>query len=529
MDKDPNIEKLKQVDSLSWCTMNNLKLSDGVPFTLAGRPYLIGLVGCDKKRKSIKKGSQVCITTAMFLNAVHGCFYRIYGKNIIYMLPTVKQAEMLSKVSFDPIFNYNKWLNKVVSTNNASIKTINGRSIVFVGAQSENVGNTKDSINLRSIPADVVFRDEIDLMDPDMVDLSKQRLNASDFRIECNFGSPTAPDYGIDELYEDGDKRRWEIKCRSCGHYTCLVESFPKSIIRDVNKRWFRACDNCHSEIFINDGDWVALNPDARDASFWVDGLINPKADLEEYMYRYHHIEGRKLVEFERSVLGLASIEASCRLSEQEVLDKCSNHGMKFYSDSPTCMGVDVGDKLHYVVGRRTGLKTYSVEHIGTTSEFGEVVDISRKMNVKFEVWDKGPDIHAVKEYQREAGHSVFRCQYSENMMTAPDFDREKRIVKVNRNELCDRVHDLFANNKVVLPRRCPDIEEYALQMTKLIKETVPHPDTGIPRTRWIKIKDKNDHFFHATGYFLLAASQTTPVSANGQRKTIKLSNNFHL
>lgn len=525
---DPNlVEKLMQVDPLQWASRRNLQLSDGVSFELSGRPYLVGLVGCDKKIMSAKKGSQVCITTSKYLEALHACVYRRFDKNIIYMLPTVSQAETLAKVSFDPIFRFNKWLKKMVSNDSVSVKTVNGRSIVFVGAKSQKVGDSsaKDSINLRSIPADAVYRDEIDLMDEDMVDMSKQRLNASRFRIECNFGSPTVPGFGIDLLYDQGDQRKWQIKCTHCGKHTSLVESFPNSIIK-VNGRWIRACVHCHKEIFVCDGDWIPEYPDRREASFWVDGLISPMADLEGYMHRFHNSDGTRLAEFQRSILGLATIEATCQLSVQQVLSQCRADGLKVYSDEPTCMGVDVGEVMHVVIGRRTGANTHDILYVGKATDFGQIHDIAEKMNVQFAVIDKGPDIHGVKEFQKREKYPVYRCQYSEQMSLTHDFDRETRVVKCNRNELCDRVHDAFQNDKISIPRDCPDIKEFAEQLTKLAKDTQRHPDTGLPKTRWVKIGNKEDHYYHAAVYFLLAATQTAPRRAGYTPQKIKIKNN---
>lgn len=520
MEEKQFIDKLKQEDVLSWCTYNNLLLKDGVPFTLSGLPYLMGLVNCDKRVMSVKKGAQVCITTAKFLEAVHSCYYRKFQQNIIYMLPTVRQAELLSRVSFDPIFESNRWLKKVVSVNNAQIKTVNGRSIIFVGAQSQKIGDstTKDSINLRSYPADAVYRDEIDLMDEDMVNLSKQRLNRSAFRIECNFGSPTVPEYGIDLLFNEGDGRKWQIKCQSCGKYTSLVDDFPHTIIK-TDGRWHRACIHCHKEIFVRDGEWVPERKDARTASFWVDGLISSMADLEEYMYRYEHSEGSALAEFERSILGRAVIEASCQLSEKDVLGCCGLEGLRSYSGIPTCMGIDVGEIMHYVVGHRDSNNTYNILTMGTAKDFGLINDIARKMKVQMTVIDKGPDIFGVKEYQKNAKHRVFRCLYNEHSLLKPTFDTKTGLVKANRNESCDMVHDTFVNRLITIPRVCSEVNEYAAQLTKTVKDTKPHPETGVPRTRWLKIGNKKDHYFHATGYFLLAANRVSPVRDGVRRK----------
>lgn len=508
-------ERLAQVNALIWARTRQLQLRDGIAFDLAGLPYLVDLVNCDKRVMNIKKGTQVCITTGKYIEAVHACYYRKYDQNIIYMMPTVKAVETLAKVSFDPIFDYNPWLKKVVTTNTTSVKEINGRSIVFVGAQPQSISggaraeNTKDSPSVRSIPADCVKRDEIDLMDSDMVEISKARLNRSRFRIEENYGSPTYPGYGIDLLYDKSDQRKWQIKCSSCGKYTCLPETFPACIILK-DGRWIRSCIHCHSEIFVKDGFWRPEYPDREEAGFWVDGLISPMADLKGYMLRYNGIEGSKMCEFMRSIIGVASAEAENQLSITDIIDLC---GMEIqnYSSDETFMGVDIGNVMHAVIGIRTGRETYEILNVSRVSNFGELHDLAKKMNVRTAVLDAMPDIHAVREFQTKEPYRVYRCQYSESMTGKPDYNDKTGVLKVNRNEMCDRVHETYKSKKIKVPRNSPEVQEYARQMTMTAKTIIEHPETGIPKPRWIKLGSADDHYFHATLYFLLAAQRSSP------------------
>lgn len=503
--------ELVQRDALYWAHVKQLNLRDGIKFSLRGRPYLCDLVNKGKRISNIKKGTQIGATTAKYLEALHGCLYRRFNQNIMYMMPTVKAVENLAKVSFDPIFDFNPWLAKHVGTNSASQKEINGRSIVFVGAQPQKVGGTtKDSANLRSISCDAVYRDELDLMDMDMVEMSKQRLNASEFRIEVNFGSPTYPGYGIAQLYDDSDQGKWQIKCNSCQKYTCLVDSFPKSIIKKDGK-WIRACVHCHKEIFVVDGSWQHDFPDRREAGYWIDGLISPMADLEEYMFRENTYDGAKKAEFHRSILGLEAAIKEEQLTVQNVYDRCSTEPMRGYCPGETAMGVDVGKReLHCVTGIRTGKKTYDILNVSTVKTFNDVHDLALKMNTKFSVIDSLPDTHAVRDFRKAEPYSVYLCQYNESKISDPVWDRNTGVVKANRNDWCDAVNEAYIKDLIRIPRRSEQIDEYALQMTKTAKVNIVHPETGEKKPRWIKLAGGDDHYYHSTLYFLLASSRTT-------------------
>lgn len=503
------VEKLKSVDAITWAHYSKLMIRASDPFSMKGTPYLADIVSPAKKM-CIMKGAQVRATTTKFIEQLHACIYGKYRQNVMYMMPTVKQVEALAKVSFDPIIDSNPWLSRMFSVNTAYVKTVNGRSLYFVGAQPQKVGgsSTKDSSNLRSIPCDIVIRDELDLMDEDMVVLSRQRLRDSDLKLECDFGSPTIPNYGIDSLYQRSNQYKWRIKCSSCKKTTCLVESFPNSVIM-ADGVWRRTCVHCKAEIFVKDGTWIPDYPDREEKGYWIEGLLSPKCDLQADMERYHESEGSARAEFMRSVLGLATIEAECQLSETDVIDRCGRDLMRFSCSTETCMGVDINDTLNYVIGIKTGDDAYQIILMGEVDDFQKLHDVAQRMNVKTAVLDSMPDIHASRDFQKSEPYAVYRCYYSEQMPGNPRFNPQEGSVKCNRNEWCDKVYDVYASRKIVIPARCQEVSTYANQMSSTAKTLITNPDTGVQKPRWIK--RGQDHYFHATLYFLLAASRTSP------------------
>ncbi len=767
------LDTMITTDPLVWAHVKRLYLRDGIIFSLEGLKYLIDILACKKKTVNCKKGSQMCLTTAFFIDSIHACKYRRYDQNIMYMMPTVTAVERLSKVSFDPIFQYNPWIMNKGDTNTTMCREINGRSIVMVGAQPKKVGGsgTKDTDNLRSIPCDDIKRDEIDLMDMDMVYMSTQRILRSKFGRISNFGSPTFPGYGIDKLYEDCvipetkilttdlrwkpagelelgekligfdetrlpsnktrryretevtncdraelpcvvvtiddgqpitctlqhkflvdrdgcniiwvvakklklgdrllsigtweeektqesgwvagiydgegsvcrskvDKRRqrgrasnisfaqkegiilskvesaltkrgfifgeskkpddsyglwlkgglpellrflgtfrpvrllqkapilwedhsvgndagntkkpkvigleyvgfrevvtlgtkhktfiangllshnsdqgkWQIKCKSCGKHTCLGETFPDCIIQ-VQSSWIRSCIHCHKEIFVTDGHWQTDFADRREAGFWVSGLLSPLANLDDYMYDYNHLEGARMSEFMRSRLGIATTEAENQLDETTILSRCTSNQNQMISTGETAMGVDIGKKIHVVVGIRTAREAYDILHVSQLNNLNELHDLALKMNVHSCIIDSGPHDFGVLDFQRTEPYTIYLCQYSEQMPGKPKFNSKEGIVKCNRNEWCDKVHTTFSENRIKIPRPSIAVNQFAREMTKTAKTTIENPDTGVRKTRWIKLGA--DHYFHSMLYFLLAASRTSPRQRNQTR-----------
>jgi hypothetical protein len=230
-----------------------------------------------------------------------------------------------------------------------------------------------------------------------------------------------------------------------------------------------------------------------------------------------------------RSIVGIASIEAEDGLTEQEVLACCGNDSVRGYWDGETCMGIDDNKGLRVVIGRRIDKDVYEIYTVANLENLNQVHDLAVKMNVKYSVIDSGPFDHGIRDFQKKEPYKTWLCYYSEQMCGEPKWDNEAGSVKVNRNEWCDKVHSVVVDKKVILPRRSPTVNEYVSEMTHTVKALIKNPDTGISKPRWIK--RGRDDYFHATLYFLLAASRMSPVPRSGKisPKPKHAINKFHL
>lgn len=513
-----SIEELIQVHPLLWASYaaGGINLGGGKRYSIANFKYQNYLL-TDKKVMNVKKGTQIGATLVYQFDAIHGLIYKRYPLGVIYMMPSEKLVQRFSKIRFTPMFDDNPHLNKYLNANvqNANEKIINGGSLIFVGARPVSVGgsNTKDSENLRVFSADKIIRDEVDLHDPQMVEQSKQRLNASAVQEEVNLGSPTFPGHGIDVMYEQSDQGVIQTKC-SCGKFTCLERDFPRCMDKR-NGLWVRVCVHCGKELNVNDNILDITYKDRDEGGLWLSTFQSPMANISKLMSRYEKAEGSSMCEWMRSTLGVASVESENQVSAKDVYSKCGQDAPQEYSSVPTIMGVDVGKTLHAVVGVKQGrdsFKILAMKSIPLEQGFHGLHDLAKKMNVKMCVIDANPDTHASTEFQRNEPYPVYRCFYSEQMPGPPDFNTATGNVKVNRNQWCDRVHSTFTTaGQISIPRRCPDVDDYATQMTMTVKQTVENPNTGMKKPMWIKLSSGNDHFFHATLYFLLAAS-VSPV-----------------
>jgi hypothetical protein len=220
--------------------------------------------------------------------------------------------------------------------------------------------------------------------------------------------------------------------------------------------------------------------------------------------------------EFMRSRLGIATTESENQLDDVTVLSRCTEDHSQMVSVGETSMGVDIGKVIHVVIGIRTSQDTYDILNVSRVSDLHQLHDLAQKMNVKSAVIDSGPHDHGVREFQKTEPYTVYLCQYSETQPGKPNFNAKDGMVKVNRNEWCDKVHDTFTNNKIRIPRKSPEVIEFASELTKTAKTFIENPDTGLRKPRWIKIGA--DHYFHAVLYYMLAANRTTPRARHQEK-----------
>lgn len=507
-----------------WAHTNKIEITPGVEFTLNNTPYLLDCVNFktphnpDGKFKHlvIMKGAQSRLTTSMFLYAVWSLLYKRIQKNIMYCMPTRETASRMNATVMSPILE-NAVVSPYVQENNVFMKKIAGKSIVFVGANTSKVAGTeeKDSNNVRSVACDMVMCDEVDHIDDEIIEQSRERLLDSVLDLRASWGSPTIPGYGIDYMYNQTTMEKWEIKCQSCGKYTCLIDTFPKCL-DIVNGEYSRVCVHCHAKIYVNDGIWVPRNKEARVTGKHIEGLLTPNAKLEEAMYVWHEGTEKQRVHMERSILGRPTMQSGSQLLEYMVLERCTEEYMTMSSKVQCVAGTDVNATLHTVIGQRIGEDAYRILWVGDPADFDELGRVYERFNVTTAFIDSMPDIHGSKKFANSYNFPVYRTTYSE--YTDKDkVDITEGTATVNRNEWCDRVYETYSQKRIYLPKECKEVKEYAKSMTRTARTLVESGSSSTVKPRWVKIGDKEDHYFHATLYFLVAAKHS-PIIEPGRK-----------
>lgn len=498
-------EEIAAVNAWYWSWWNKIKLQASI-FTLEGHEWQIQPMTSEHKHRVARKAAQLGWSELEVLRTLHGMIHGQYPAGCLYLFPTGDDVSDFSKARFNPLIadNYQAIGRYVKSTDSTNIKRIGKGMLYLRGARLSSVieGAKKDSSKLRSIPVDKLVLDERDLMANEAIDMAKERMSHSLVKEYASFSTPTIPDYGIDKEYQESNSLVWMIKCRKCNKYTCLELEFPDCI----SETGLRLCSKCRQEIYPMDGEWVAKHPERKDSEgYYISQLNSLYIDPGDILRLFNNPPEGNIQEVYNSKLGLAYIAAENRLTMNDVYACCGQDMMATKSTGPCAMGVDVGKMLHVVVGGKLADERFKLLHFARVSSFNDIHDLAQRFNVRCAVVDIEPETRTCRDFQKAEPYEVWLCDYNDNPGTGTRWKEDDKTISSYRTEICDTSHHLVSKQgRLVIPRKCDEIEQYALEMSNIAKVLEEDKETGSRQYRYRKLGD--DHYFHATNYFCLAA-----------------------
>ena len=525
-------EAMMTVDPGYWASQWHIKLQAG-PFSFKGFEYQVEPMSSLARRICYMKAAQSFGATAMeSLKDLHGMIMGKYNMGVAHIFPTKDEVGDYSKSVFKPLIADNKTsIGKFVKnvaggTDTTSLKSVNGRMLYLrSGSLSQKIGDTAESTSSKTagFSVDKCVFDEVDFMNSEIIEKYKGRMGMSPHKEEVYLGNPSHEDFGIDLIFKQSDQRHWHRKCFHCGEWTCAEKSFPQCVKIRGDGTGYVGCDKCGRELPVwtgdGSGEWV---PDYPDKSNYMHGymasqLMTPFNDPAEILADYVNPPFGNLADVYRLRLGRAYSDRSEKLRKSDVLANCDdNEGLTTRHSGPCAMGVDVGKVKHVVIGIKTKEDRYEILRAVKIPEgregWNQIGDLAKMYNVKSTVIDIRPYEDEARAYQMKHGGattnpSTFLCQYSDTQVTESVFNNNTGVVKAHRTGIFDHTHMLLSTGKVVLPRQCPEMEEFARQCCNCARFEEKDKRTGTVVHRYRPTGDRQEHFRNAFNYFTLACS----------------------
>ena len=531
-------EQLAAYDAAYWAVLNQVKLGVGVFAIYPDHPYQLGPMSGRDRRVAYMKGTQGGFSELEVLKTLHGLIYHRYGSGVLYLFPTTDDVNEFSKARFNPLIRANPMaIGRFVKsggkkgTDTASLKKIHDAFLYLRGARlSQSVdagGYEKESAKLRSVPVDRVVFDELDLMDEEAIAKALARMGHSKVKEEVYISNPTIPGHGIDKMYQQSDQRLWMRRC-PCGEWFSAEETFPDCVRTNEQGRGYIACLKCGRDVPLYAGkgtaEWVAKKPDVSNlAGYRWSQLSSAFNDPADILKEFNDPHNPNVGDTYRLRLGLPYIPKEDQLTEGQVRDCCGPSLMAQSYKGSCAMGVDIGREFHVAIGVRSGKERLEIlrlcripcqaKDVRMEEAWGKVHDLARAFGVRSAVIDIRPYEHQARAFRAAERFEVRLAEYTENVLQDGNFDEESGVLKAHRTMLHDTTHRLVSEKRLVLPRRCPEVDLFAEQVSAMAKVLETNKKTGVSVYRYSS--SGPDHYRHALGY-LWMASRRVSVESTG-------------
>jgi len=280
-----------------------------------------------------------------------------------------------------------------------------------------------------------------------------------------------------------------------------MEESFPDCLL-EVNGRVIRACIKCREELLPSVGEWVAKKPGVTDKrGYSYSQLFSHYVAPAEIMHQYRTTNNR--TDFYNLKIGVAYVEATNRISVQEVLALCSTEGIVSQDPGPCYMGVDQGKDLHVVIGKRHLFKAGKIIHIGIYKDWDELDGLMRSFHVSRCIVDAMPETRNARAFAERHRGKIFMNYYIAYQKGDYAWNEKDFIVSCNRTESLDASHREIMEQSIILPKECEVTKCFADHLHNVAKKLEEDEDTGSKRYVYVKLGP--DHFRHAFNYETMA------------------------
>src|SRR3990167_1115234 len=418
--------------------------------------------------------------------------------NGLYVMPNQVHMDDFSQGRIGEAIQQSPYLSKRVTSNRTRLRKIAGRALYLRGSETV--------IQTRSIDADIVVNDEVDLFQEGAVEKSKERLGSSVSPLYRAASQPTYPEVGIDVMYEESDKRKWFIPCGRCGYDQTLTWDDNIEFTTDLQNVRI-VCMKCKKPLDISaEGHWVAGYPGRDVHGYHVNKLLSPRANLKQMLARFSAVEDvQKLQSFYNADLGIPYRPRGAKPSITDFVRE--NYIWKEPAGRDSYMGVDVGTRLHIsIIGREDSLTPYRLIEQVYVSEFDELDAIFRRYDPKLTVIDARGDPRKTLEWAQRYPYKVYRWQHHPSK-TEPAWNDDTQEVMFDRTAMLDLMYAWLRAQ----PPRCilhshisPD---FTAQLTALVRELVRKGgDEGRLVPRYTSARP--DHYAFALAFAIMAAAE---------------------
>lgn len=509
-------------DSMSYSDwiMKNTKLKK-VPFSFKGYEFQQAIVDDMHRNLSVVKCSQIGLTEVQ-LRKFAAFLTRNVGVSGIFSLPDDNMMRRVSTTRFGPIIQsehvFNLGMDKPIRR--MDLYQINQSFGYFTG--------NKES-DATSINADLLFHDEVDLSDQEMLGLFQSRLQGSDYRITQGFSTPTFEGFGIDATFRASDQHEYMVRCKYCRHHN-IPEFDPAHIVipglsSDINDLTeidpdiaanldltgaYVRCESCGNKLDMGDPtlrQWVPRHPGRRGRGYRVSPFCTPRLTIEymvDQLLQYKQKDAMR--RFYNTVLGKPYNDSNARLSESDIRAVMHGPNKSDQKGSPIILGIDVGITCHLVMMhlKQDVPNIFEWRQVIADNLVDEVKRIQQEYTIVGGCMDRNPYTPLANEIREMTHGLIMPVEYAttpnaQPLVIAKDELDNITHIRANRTILIDAVASAIRKRRVAFT----GYAQYESLIVQHLRDMVRIEKDDLFAV-WQKLTG-NDHFFHAVGYCMFA------------------------
>jgi len=490
------------IDLITWSELRRPLVRVGIQNTFEGFHYLHEIYSLDHRWKVVMKSAQCRVSEYALNEALWKMTTE--GWNVFYAFPTFSKCAQFVQGRFDKAIQCSDWLTAQLrgtyykTLDNTYIKTLGAGTIYFSGAQ-----NIKQ---ITSADADIIYRDEKNLIPPDVAPAILDRYGNSQHKWLRDISTPEFENVGIHADWLLSDQRKWEVPCPHCGTWQQLTwdrVDMKAHVVRCRNRRCGKALDR------LAEGRWVPTKPGAPAAGWHISKLFTPTASIEELVAAYLAATDEfKMQAFYNGSLGEPYSPKGASIGH-EILAALVDPEYRMpptLEDGYTFLGADPGAVIHTRVNKYEKGRVYPV-FIGTVpmdERLSHLEPLMQRFRVNQAVIDGQAETSAVKAFCKRHPKRAWANWWKDSMKTALIEPRDKDLVlNSNRTLAFDTWYSTrLEQQQMVLPVDAPVIPGYFdhLKKGRRVKGLNKRGQTVV---RWIS--PKPDHFLLAEVYAELA------------------------
>jgi hypothetical protein len=441
----------------------------------------------------IKKGTQVgvsshCIRWAMY-------WADRAGMTALYIFPFQRQLADFSATRVRALIGGSEYLR-----GRTAQTAVQNNMLMEIGRGHLMLRGSASAADLQSTDADVLVLDEYDLLTPENIPDAERRIGASELGYVRRVGVPSVPSFGIAELYDESDRRRWHVRCDACTEWQSLT--FSDNV---DSERLVRVCRSCRKPLDVTRGEWVAEEPGHAVRGYHVPRLIVPQLDVGSLVRYSRQTAPSQVQAFYNKELGEEHADGEARLTAGDIAA-----AQRPYSTPPfyeggnvVTMGVDVATVRALRVRISEHLDGWKrALFIGTVDSFEALDELMRSYSVHMCAVDSMPEGRSSRGFAQRFPDRVYLVTYRvPSTYPAVQPHPQDQRVSVSRLEAIDATLEAIRQQRNQLPAQLP--LDYPRHLQAAVRSA---SIDELGRRRVVYRKVGADDFLHAEVYDIVAA-----------------------